>query len=123
MVLITRDNERMRVDVLPPAHAWRGDVQLEGSTRLRCAMSTLRQLPSGEWAIKAPGREPVRIAAGEFFSIKVRRAMRRTRMDQCDGGWLAVLSGVRGAGRRVELRDGLGASFFDRREWYAKLVD
>jgi hypothetical protein len=27
---ITRDNERMRVDILPPAHAWRGDVQLEG---------------------------------------------------------------------------------------------
>jgi hypothetical protein len=58
--------------------------------------------------------------AGEFFSLdEVRRAMRRTRMERRDGQWLAVLSGVRGAGRRVELRDGLGASFFDRREWYA----
>jgi hypothetical protein len=86
-------------------------------------MSTLRQLPSGEWAIQATGREPVRIAAGEFFSLEVRHAMRRTRMEQCDGQWLALLSGVRGAGRRVELRDGLGASFFDRREWYAKTVE
>jgi hypothetical protein len=56
------------------------------------------------------------------FSLEVRRAMRRTRMEQCDGQWLAVLSGVRGAGRRVELRDGLRAGFFDQRERYAKAL-
>jgi hypothetical protein len=46
-------------------------------------------------------------------------------MEQRDGQWLAVLIGVRGerSERSVELRDGRGASFFDRREWYATLVD
>jgi hypothetical protein len=89
-------------------------------------MSTLRQLPSGEWAVQAPGREPVRIVAGDIFSPEVGRCeMGRARMEQRDGQWLAVLIGVRGeqSKRRVELRDGLGASFFDRREWYAKPVD
>jgi hypothetical protein len=82
-------------------------------------MKTLPQLPSGEWAVQAPGREPVRIVAGGIFSLEVGRCeMGRARAEQRGGQWLAVLIGVRDerSERRVKLRDGLGASFFDRRE-------
>ena len=86
-------------------------------------MSTLRQLPSGGWAIQVPGREPVQIVAGEIFLLEVQgeRRMMRVRMDWKDGRWYAVLYTGRGA-RRVELRDGLRAGFFDQRERYAKAV-
>jgi hypothetical protein len=86
-------------------------------------MSTLRQLPSGEWAIQVPGREPVRIVAGESFLLEVQgeRRMMRVRMERKEGGWYAVFSGARG-NRRVELRDGLRAGFFDQRERYAKAL-
>jgi hypothetical protein len=40
-------------------------------------MNTLRKLPTGEWAIQAPGREPVRIVAGDLFFLEVQRVMRR----------------------------------------------
>ena len=77
-------------------------------------MSTLRQLPSGGWAIQVPGREPVPIVAGEIFLLEVQgeRRMMRVRMEWKDGRWYAVLYTGRGA-RRVELRDGLRAGFFD----------
>ena len=86
-------------------------------------MSTLRQLPSGGWAIQVPGREPVPIVAGEIFLLEVQgeRRMMRVRMEWKDGRWYAVLYTGRGA-RRVELRDGLRAGFFDQRERYAKAV-
>ena len=84
-------------------------------------MSTLRQLPSGGWAIQVPGREPVPIVAGEIFLLEVQgeRRMMRVRMEWKDGRWYAVLYTGRGA-RRAELRDGLRAGFFDQRERYAK---
>jgi len=84
-------------------------------------MSRLQQLPSGEWAIQVPGREPVPIVAGEIFLLEVQgeRRMMRVRMEWKDGRWYAVLYTGRGA-RRVELRDGLRAGFFDQRERYAK---
>ena len=84
-------------------------------------MSTLRQLPSGGWAIQVPGREPVPIVAGEIFLLEVQgeRRMMRVRMEWKDGRWYAVLYTGRGE-RRVELRDGLRAGFFDQRERYAK---
>jgi len=86
-------------------------------------MSTLRQLPSGGWAIQVPGREPVPIVAGEIFLLEVQgeRRMMRVRMEWKDGRWYAVLYTGRGT-RRVELRDGLRAGFFDQRERYAKAV-
>ena len=86
-------------------------------------MSTLRQLPSGGWAIQVPGREPVQIVAGEIFLLEVQgeRRMMRVRMEWKDGRWYAVLYTGRGA-RRVELRDGLCAGFFDQRERYAKAL-
>jgi hypothetical protein len=84
---------------------------------------TLRMLPSGQWAIAAPGREPVSIVAGEIFLLEVlgERKLMRVRMERKEGGWHAIFSGARGE-RRVELRDGLRAGFFDRREHYAKLL-
>jgi hypothetical protein len=46
--------------------------------------------------------------------------MMRVRMERKEGGrWYAVLYTGRGA-RRVELRDGLRAGFFDQRERYTK---
>ena len=47
--------------------------------------------------------------------------MMRVRMEWKDGRWYAVLYTGRGA-RRVELRDGLRAGFFDQRERYAKAL-
>ena len=83
--------------------------------------STLCLQPSGQWAIAAPGREPVNIVAGEVFLLKVQgeRKLMRVRMEHADGKWFAVfISGhVR---RRVELRDGLRAGFFGQRERYAR---
>ena len=86
-------------------------------------MSTLRQLPSGGWAIQVPGREPVPIVAGEIFLLEVQgeRKPMRVRMERKEGEWFAFFSGARG-GRRAELRDGLMAAFFDRREHYAKAL-
>jgi hypothetical protein len=86
-------------------------------------MSTLRQLPSGEWAIQVPGREPVPIVVGEKFLLEVQgeRRMMRVGMERKEGRWYAVLYTGRGA-RRVELRDGLRAGFFDQRERYAKAL-
>ena len=86
-------------------------------------MSTLRQLHSGEWAIQVPGHEPVPIVAGENFLLEVQgeRRMMRVRMERKEGRWSAVLYTGRAA-RRVELRDGLRAGFFDQRERYAKAL-
>jgi hypothetical protein len=83
--------------------------------------STLRLQPSGAWAIQAPGREPVPIVAGEVFMLEVHgeRRLMRVRMEMSERGWYAVFSGSRGE-RRVELREGLRAGFFDQRERYAK---
>ena len=85
--------------------------------------STLRMLSSGQWAIAAPGRDPVPIVAGEKFLLEVQgeRRMMRVRMERKEGRWYAVLYTGRGA-RRVELRDGLRAGFFDQRERYAKAL-
>ena len=86
-------------------------------------MSTLRQLPSGGWAIQVPGREPVPIVAGEIFLLEVQgeRRMMRVRMQRNEGGWYAFFSGAY-RGRRVELRDGLRAGFFAQRERFAKAL-
>jgi hypothetical protein len=83
----------------------------------------LRMLSSGQWVIQAPGREPVPIVVGEFFLLEVQgeRRMMRVRMDRKEGRWYAVLYTGRAA-RRVELRDGLRAGFFDQRERYAKAL-
>jgi hypothetical protein len=85
--------------------------------------STLRLQPSGQWVIQALGREPVPIVAGEIFLLEVQgeRRMMRVRMECKDRRWYAVLYTGRGA-RRVELRDGLCAGFFDQRERYAKAL-
>ena len=63
------------------------------------------------------------IVAGEIFLLEVQgeRRMMRVRMEWKDGRWYAVLYTGRGA-RRVELRDGLRAGFFDQRERYAKAL-
>ena len=84
--------------------------------------STLRQQPGGQWAIAAPGREPVSIVAGEVFLLEVlgERKPQRVRLMQRDGQWRAVLSTSGSIERRVELRDGLRAGFFDQRERYAR---
>jgi hypothetical protein len=80
----------------------------------------LCRLPAGDWAIAAPGLEPVAIVAGEIFLLEVQgeRRMMRVIMERKEGAWYAVVSWRRQ--RRVELRDGLRASFFDQRERYAK---
>ena len=84
---------------------------------------TLRMQPSGQWAIQAPGHEPVPIVAGENFLLEVQgeRRMMRIRMERKEGRWYPVLYTGRAA-RRVELRDGLRAGFFDQRERYAKAL-
>jgi hypothetical protein len=84
-------------------------TDIEGTLRLL--------LPSGQWAIAAPGREPVRILPGVVFMIEVAagRWQMRARMEQRDGKWYAV-----GNRRRVELKEGLRAGFYDQRERYAK---
>ena len=84
--------------------------------------STLRQQPGGQWAIAAPGREPVSIVAGEVFLLEVlgERKLKWVRIERRDGQWRAVLSTSGRIERRVELRDGLRAGFFDQRERYAR---
>jgi hypothetical protein len=85
-------------------------------------VGTLRMRPSGGWSIAAPGREPVDIVAGEVFLLEVlgERRLKRVRMMQQGGQWRAALSTSDIVERRVELRDGLRAEFFDRRERYAR---
>jgi hypothetical protein len=74
---------------------------------------TLCQQPSGRWAIICPGRSPVAIGEGEVFELEVGGRMklacmeRRRRPDGTDE-WVAA--------QGCELRDGLHAGFFDRRE-------
>jgi hypothetical protein len=83
---------------------------------------TLQRQGSGQWGIEAPGREPVNIAVGDIFLLQdERRLMRRVRMEHADGKWHAVVS-HRQPERRVELRNGLRAGFFDQRERYAKVL-
>ena len=86
---------------------------------------TLRMLPSGQWAIAAPGRVPVPIVAGEIFLLEVQgeRELVRVRIERKDGlgRWYAVPSSGR-TERSVELREGLRAGFFDQRERYAKVL-
>jgi len=105
------DPKRIRRQGIEPI---RGQAMAEG---------TLIMLPSGQWAIAAPGREPVNIQAGEIFLLEVQgeRKPMRVRMERKEGEWLAFFSGAR-SGRRAELRDGLMAAFFDRREHYAKAL-
>ena len=83
--------------------------------------STLCLQPSGQWAIAAPGREPVNIVAGEVFLLEVvgERKLMRVKMECKDGRWIAVFTSARGQ-RRAELRDGLRAGFFGQRERYAR---
>ena len=66
--------------------------------------STLCLQPSGQWAIAAPGREPVNIVAGEVFLLEVlgERKLKQVRMMQ---------------------RDGLRAGFFGQRERYARELE
>ena len=80
--------------------------------------STLCLQPSGQWAIVAPGREPVNIVAGEVFLLEVlgERKLKQVRMMQRDRHCRAVLSNSGAIERRVELR----AGFFDQRERYAR---
>jgi hypothetical protein len=78
-------------------------------------MSKLRQLPDGQWAIAAPGREPVAIPVGEVFLIEVGSKMKQTRMERRPSGKFYSVDGYK-------LRDGMTAGFFDRREHYAKVM-
>jgi hypothetical protein len=96
-------------------------IEEAGGETMTEMQGTLRMLPSGEWAIQAQGREPVNIPAGEIFLLEVlgEHRLLRVRMERKEGAWYAVFSGARGK-RRVELRDGLRAGFFDQRERYAK---
>jgi hypothetical protein len=78
---------------------------------------TLRPQPSGRWAIVCPGKSPVAIVDGEIFELEVGGRMKLARMERRrrpDGieEWVAA--------QGYELRDGLRAGFFDRRERYAK---
>ena len=88
-------------------------------------MSTLPQLPSGEWAIQVPGREPVPIVVGKIFLLGVQgeRRMMRVTMKRKEGAWYAVVTWQSSPHleRRVELRR-LKAGFFDQRERYAKVL-
>jgi hypothetical protein len=77
----------------------------------------LRLQPSGRWAIICPGRSPVAIVEGEVFEFEVSGKMKLARMERRrrpDGTdeWVTA--------QGYELRDGLRAGFFDRRERYAK---
>jgi hypothetical protein len=80
---------------------------------------TLRLQPSGSWAIAWPGREPVRIRAGESFKLEVDGQMRRTRMEYRDARWQE--QGYYSADG-YRLADGLRAGFFDQRERYARSI-
>ena len=64
-----------------------------------------------------------RPAGGEIFLLEVQgeRRMMSMRMERKEGGWYAFFSGAY-RGRRVELRDGLRAGFFDQRERYANAL-
>ena len=77
--------------------------------------SVLRLLPTGEWAIQAPGREPVRIVEREVFMVEVGGKMKRTRLAQGSDCKYRSSTGL-------ELRDGMRAGLYDQREWYAKIV-
>jgi hypothetical protein len=73
----------------------------------------LRQLTSGQWAIQAPGREPVTIVAGEVILVEVNGKLKRTRFRlRADGKYYSTTG--------VALCEGLRAGFYDQREWYAK---
>jgi hypothetical protein len=75
---------------------------------------TLCQQPSGRWAIICPGRSPVAIVEGEVFELEVAGKMKLARMERRRGTneWVTA--------QGYELRDGLRAGFFDRRERYPK---
>ena len=54
------DGERVRVDLLPPKHLWRGDIELDtqkpdGNEEKG---GVLRRQPSGRWSVCRPGRPP-----------------------------------------------------------------
>jgi hypothetical protein len=77
---------------------------------------TLHQLPSGGWAIVAPGRSPIAIVAGEVFDLEVAGEMKLARMERrqrVDG--VEEWSTAQG----YPLREGLRAGFLDCRGWYA----
>jgi hypothetical protein len=73
--------------------------------------SRLCKLATGEWAIVAPGRQPVRIIEGEIFELEIGRKIRRGTMAR--DGTLA---------EGYELREGMRARFYDGREQFAKLT-
>jgi hypothetical protein len=81
--------------------------------------STLRQLPSGQWAIAAPGRAPVAIIEGEVFEIEVGGKMKLARMERRrrpDGTEMWVTA------QGYKLRAGVRARFVDQRERFAKPI-
>jgi hypothetical protein len=88
-------------------------IEEAGGETMTETQGTLRMLPSGEWAIQAPGREPVPIVAGEIFLLEVAGELKQTRMEQRADGEYVSVNGYR-------LADGLRAGFFDQRERYAK---
>jgi hypothetical protein len=65
---------------------------------------TLRQLPSGAWAIQVPGCKPVRILTGEVFMIEVAGRIKRTRLAKRADGKYHSTTGA-------ELREGMRAGF------------
>jgi hypothetical protein len=70
--------------------------------------SKLCKLPTGEWAIVAPGLQPVRIVADEIFELElIPGKMRRVPM-------------TREVTKGHLLREGMHARFYDGREKFAK---
>jgi hypothetical protein len=79
-----------------------------------------RLLAGGDWAIAAPGLEPVAIVAGEIFEVQVRGMWWRGKI-KSDG----PAEGIRVVGGHINripvaLREGVRAGLFDQRERYAK---
>jgi hypothetical protein len=80
-----------------------------------------RRLPAaGDWAIAAPGLEPVAIVAGEIFEVQVGGVWWRARMN-ADG----TVEGARMMAGHInhvpiELLEGMRGGFFDGRERFAK---
>jgi hypothetical protein len=70
-------------------------------------------LPAGGWAIAGPGRSPVAIIRGEVFYLEIAGEMKLARMEcrrRMDG------SEERFTVQGYNLRDGLRAAFFEKRE-------
>jgi len=57
----------------------------------------LRMMPSGQWAVCRPEREPIEITSGELFSVEVADAggLQLTRMEYRQGAVTTPLTAIR----------------------------